>query len=264
MANPQAENGHIDIANELAEALAKIRISGEEWQVLWVILRKTWGWHKKMDNISFSQLEHATGLKRASVFRAIKKLLTKNIIVSNKANSYVVSYGIQKDYDKWKPLAKKLTLLAIKQRGISNKANETISIFTEHKRKKETNTKENILLDKPKKKKVKVLTEHQKLVEEFKSKYQIRYNAKYLPTKPDWVSSERLVRELTYPECLRRLNNAFTYKYFFDCRTFGDFVSHINRLVNKPEEKEQKQDLSGRNEENTEYKGERLLGGNNE
>ena len=38
--NPQIENGHIDIANELAEALAMINISSYESRVLWIILSK--------------------------------------------------------------------------------------------------------------------------------------------------------------------------------------------------------------------------------
>ena len=56
MANPQIENGHVDIANDIAEVLAQTRISGTEWQIVWVILRKTYGWHKKVDQIALSQL----------------------------------------------------------------------------------------------------------------------------------------------------------------------------------------------------------------
>ena len=55
MANPQAENGHTDIANEIVEALARTRISGTETQLLWVIFRKTYGWHKKEDEISYER-----------------------------------------------------------------------------------------------------------------------------------------------------------------------------------------------------------------
>lgn len=47
MANPQCENGFTKIANELMEALAKIRIPGEARQVLDVIFRQTYGWNKK-------------------------------------------------------------------------------------------------------------------------------------------------------------------------------------------------------------------------
>lgn len=46
MASPQTENGHIDIANEIADKFCSYRLSGQEWQILWVLLRKTWGWKK--------------------------------------------------------------------------------------------------------------------------------------------------------------------------------------------------------------------------
>ena len=75
MANPQCENGHVDIANEIVEALARYRLSGEEWQVLLVVLRKTYGFHKKEDEIPLSQFEKMTGMYRANVVRAIKKLV---------------------------------------------------------------------------------------------------------------------------------------------------------------------------------------------
>jgi len=123
MASPQSEKGHIDIANEFAEALARIRISGEEWQVLWVILRKTWGWKKKMDAISLSQFEQFTGLKKPTVCRAIKKLLAKCIIKKDndpiiKNDNALASYGIQKDYEEWQPLPKKKAIIKKDNGGV--------------------------------------------------------------------------------------------------------------------------------------------------
>lgn len=109
MANPQVENGHIDIANEIVEALAKIRLSGEEMQVLWVILRKTYGWHKKQDNIPLSQFSEMTGLSRQHVLRAINKLLPKKVIAVTK-NGYSLpnTYEFNKDFDTWCLLPKKV------------------------------------------------------------------------------------------------------------------------------------------------------------
>jgi len=150
MASPQRENGCIDIANELAEALARIRISGEEWQVLWVILRKTWGWKvhpkdkkshekKKMDAISLSQFVEMTGISKPHICRALKNLLTKRIIIkkentianngngiANNGNGPIVMYGPQKDYEKWQPLPKKVT--------IAKKGNLPIAKKGTHKR----------------------------------------------------------------------------------------------------------------------------------
>ena len=104
--NPDTANGHIDIANELAEQLAKIRISGEEWQVFWVIARKTWGFHKSWDRISLRQFYAATGIKKPNIIRALKKLQEKNIIKKDNGNPH--SWHINSHYDTWKPLSKKI------------------------------------------------------------------------------------------------------------------------------------------------------------
>lgn len=105
VANPQKENGYTAIANEILEALAKIRINGEARQVLDVILRKTYGYHKKQDRISLSQFAKATGLDSKAVCRAITKLTSMDIVIkisSKDGNIYV----FQKDNDKWSPVAK--------------------------------------------------------------------------------------------------------------------------------------------------------------
>jgi len=123
MTNVQVENGYLMLANELWDALVKIRLSGEERQVFDFIIRKTWGYKKKEDIISLSQFGEATGgMKKPSVIRAIKNLLEKNMITKNGG-----SYGINKDYDKWTPLAKKLMPIVSKNaKSVSNIAN-TIS-----------------------------------------------------------------------------------------------------------------------------------------
>ncbi len=141
MASPQLENGFTEIANEIMEALAKTRTPGEPRQVLDVILRKTYGWHKKKDRISISQFHETTGIKKPSIIRAIKTLLAmKLIIVSEKANSMGHEYEFNKDYETWQPLAKKLTFTK-KLTGVSEKANNRLQKSYPQK-KKETLTKE--------------------------------------------------------------------------------------------------------------------------
>src|SRR4030042_6375885 len=101
MASPQIENGHVDIANEIVEAMAKIRIAGEEMQCLWVILRKTYGWHKKEDQISLSQFQDLTSLKKPTICRSLNKLLSKKIIVIIKNDNEITTYGFNKDFETW-------------------------------------------------------------------------------------------------------------------------------------------------------------------
>lgn len=100
MAKPQAENGHIDIANEIAEALCHINLSPYEGRILWALFRKTYGWHKKTDHISYTQWEKLTGIARRHIGRTIKRLITRNIITS-RGNGYHIEYGFQKNYELW-------------------------------------------------------------------------------------------------------------------------------------------------------------------
>jgi len=105
-ASPQTEDGYTIIANETAEALAKTNFSAYEVRILWVIWRKTYGWHKKEDQISVTQFQKATGLHRRHVQRTLKRLMGRNIIAS-KGYNRITSYHFQKDYTKWKDIASK-------------------------------------------------------------------------------------------------------------------------------------------------------------
>ena len=97
MANPQLEDGHTQIANEILEKLMKLHLSPNQWRVLLCIIRKTYGFKKKVDYIANSQIQTATGLGKSVVSRALRELQARNIITRNGKVS-----GIQKDWEKWK------------------------------------------------------------------------------------------------------------------------------------------------------------------
>jgi len=78
MAEPQKENGYTPIANEIMEALCRIRIPGEERQVLDCILRKTYGWNKCEDAISLTQFMEMTGLKNPMYAEQLKGYYQKD------------------------------------------------------------------------------------------------------------------------------------------------------------------------------------------
>ncbi len=107
MASPQRENGYTAIANELLEALARIRIPGESRQVLDVLFRKTYGYQKKQDAVSLSQFAVMTGLKRPNVVRALNKLVDMGIVIK-KDTTHTTIYRVDKDFDHWKPLSKRI------------------------------------------------------------------------------------------------------------------------------------------------------------
>jgi phage replication O-like protein O len=120
MTDPQLENGYVKIANELFDALCRIRIAGEQRQCLDVIIRKTYGFNKKSDCIALSQFVNITGIRKQNVKRALIALESKNIItVINKDNDVAIRYRINKNYASWEKLSKKSTY-SIKSKPVLN------------------------------------------------------------------------------------------------------------------------------------------------
>lgn len=97
---PQLEQGFIRLANEITKHFAKYHLSGNEWQVLWVVLSKTYGWNKKIDKISLTQFEQLTGLSRPSVNEALDKLVGKKVLVVKK-KLFINEYSFNKLYGQW-------------------------------------------------------------------------------------------------------------------------------------------------------------------
>ena len=98
--SPRLENGWTQIANEILEELGRINLYPYEARVLFIIIRKTYGWHKKMDFIRNSDLVKDTGITKTNVSRALRSLVQKNIIICE-GNTKVKKYGLQKDYTRW-------------------------------------------------------------------------------------------------------------------------------------------------------------------
>jgi len=97
MANPQLEDGYTPIANEILEALMRSYLSPNQWQVLLCIIRKTYGFRKKIDYITNRQIVEATGLGKTTVSRALTKLKQQGLITRNGKH-----IGFLKDYELWK------------------------------------------------------------------------------------------------------------------------------------------------------------------
>ena len=103
--NPQLENGYTKIANEIIDQLCRIKLSSYQMRVLLFVFRKTYGYNKKEDWISVSQIEEATGIYKAHVSRAKKELLQRKIVTSN-GNKI----AFQKDSRLWCELPRMVTV----------------------------------------------------------------------------------------------------------------------------------------------------------
>jgi len=181
VAEPQLENGHTRIANEILEQLMRMHLSPNQWQVLLCIFRKTYGFHKKVDYIANIQIIKATGLGKEVVSRALKALSDMNLI--ERQGKHI---GFQKDWEKWQRLAEQSSnvssiankehgkvsnivnqKLAISSTEVSSTANKKLAAHTSHKRKKDTIQK---ILHKRKGEFQNVLLtdeEYQKLIDKF-------------------------------------------------------------------------------------------------
>lgn len=140
MANPDPENGHIDMANELAEELMKINISPNQYRVLWLIWRKTYGWHKENDFISLTQFEDYTNLDRRNIARAIKKFENLNMIKVTRQKGRN-SYEFNSDYEQWnkkKTSVRKDTSVSTNTNSVSKPTPKIVSKKTPTKENKET------------------------------------------------------------------------------------------------------------------------------
>ena len=137
------KNGYTQLPNSLLEALTKIRISGEEWQCLCLILRKTYGWHKQEDWISNSLFVKATGIKKQNVNRALKKLIKKNIVIKKDYMGKPI-YSLLENNNTWVALPKKTLDVIINDYWSNQRASNSVIQNDTDKRNniKERNTKE--------------------------------------------------------------------------------------------------------------------------
>lgn len=147
MANPQKEDGHLEIANELVEILMKSDFSGGEFALIFAVLRKTWGWQKKEDWIPLSQLAKLTGFSRRYVCKIKKQLVNKRTLLE--ANNRL---RFNKNYEQWlvsnRSLVNKRTLGLVSNRSLTSELKGTESSVLQDtlniQLSKDTNSKESV------------------------------------------------------------------------------------------------------------------------
>jgi len=99
-ANPQVEDGYIQIANELIDAIISYPFKNSELKIVLTIIRKTYGWKKKKDRLSFLQISKLSRISIRHTKRVMKRLVLDNVILKEKiANNNIL--GLNKDYYSW-------------------------------------------------------------------------------------------------------------------------------------------------------------------
>lgn len=102
---PQVEDGFTRIANELLEAIYCFDFSKRQLRILLCILRKTYGFNKKQDDMTVTQLANDTGLDRASVSKSLDELVLMQAVTKRHGRfGYVLE--INKHYRQWRGVTK--------------------------------------------------------------------------------------------------------------------------------------------------------------
>ena len=134
----QVENGNFTrIVNEVLDELVKTPLLGKEFAVLLFIIRKTWGFQKKTDIISLSQIEAGTKTGRPTVVKALKNLVARNMIVKTPLLGGNISFSFNKYHEKWLVNTPKL----VKGKGFPSKdllTNTSKDLLTHKRKKKDT------------------------------------------------------------------------------------------------------------------------------
>lgn len=117
MARPQIENGYTKISNELLEAMIRADLSGHCFRLCLLVIRKTYGFNKKDDLISLSQMAKTSGLTKGRCSQIINQLEDKNIVtvcgrpyqksdtVSENCYGLTKKYRFNKDFETWKTVS---------------------------------------------------------------------------------------------------------------------------------------------------------------
>lgn len=97
---PQLENGYTKLANELLEALIGAGLTARQWAVVMAIIRKTYGFNKKADEIGLSQLAVMTGIDKTHLSRTVRELEAAKVI-HRQAGTHAHSLSINKKHSQW-------------------------------------------------------------------------------------------------------------------------------------------------------------------
>ena len=98
--SPQVEDGFTRIANELIDAMSAADLTENEQRVLYRVIRRTYGFNKKQDDIAASQIGMECRMASSHVTAALNSLARKHFI-HKRPGTYGCIIGVQKDWSRW-------------------------------------------------------------------------------------------------------------------------------------------------------------------
>lgn len=107
-ANP-SENADRDtkkftkVSNEILEKLVNFGFTRRELLIVLVVIRKTCGWHKDLDRLSYSQVSEATVIDRRNVRRMMLRLRDANVLLCGgyRPDGQPYEWGLDRRTELW-------------------------------------------------------------------------------------------------------------------------------------------------------------------
>lgn len=91
------------IANELVDQFVKLKITSTQWNILFLVMRETYGYNRKSKDLSVSYISKAVGASEFRTRKAVQDLIQKNILIEYSEPTPRASrnIGINKYYLDW-------------------------------------------------------------------------------------------------------------------------------------------------------------------
>ena len=98
--SPQVEDGFTRIANELLDAVIAEKFSARQYAVVLAVMRKTYGFNKKTDDIGLSQIEKMTGVFKSHLSVTVRELSDMRVLLRTQGR-FGHKLSINKHYKQW-------------------------------------------------------------------------------------------------------------------------------------------------------------------
>ena len=100
---PELNDGYLKIANELVSQFVKLKITAAQWNILFLVMRETYGYNRKSKGLAVSYVAKAIGVSEFRTGKAIQELIRRNILIEYSESTPRASreIGINKYYLEW-------------------------------------------------------------------------------------------------------------------------------------------------------------------
>jgi len=127
------DDGYTRIANELLEAVMSADLTARQLKIVLAVIRKTYGFGKKLDRITNTQIAAMTGIHHTHVCTAKNEMIAMNILISSGSQ-----IGVNKVVSEWNSCISQVS------ETLAKSANKSLAKVANDHSPSQLNTKETI------------------------------------------------------------------------------------------------------------------------